>query len=599
MKKLIIALIILSSTFFFAGEMYSQVFVKITDPNNPIVSEPSTPDNYRGASWVDYDNDGLLDLYVNGNVMFRNIGGGNFFKTTIFAAQRRSLSNSWADYDNDGDIDCFIVATGDSNSRLWRNDGNHIFTKITAGTIGDSNYNTGWGCTWGDYNNDGHIDLFIAAASPFGVVNHPNRFYHNNGDGTFTNIDTSVMTSVIGPFTVPSWTDYDKDGDMDMFIGTGPGGSTARDYLYRNMKTETGTASFLRLDTGIMATSLVDGQNYNFIDYDNDGDVDVFLTNYAAAVPNNLYRNEGSGYYVKMTQAQVGPIVSDLGSCLANTWGDFDNDGDIECLVTRQNGRSYYYNNNGDGTFSRVDTSAISVLAANNFGATIGDYDKDGDLDVYQAGPNQTKGLFRNDITNGNKWINIKCEGSAGATGSNRSAIGTEIRVKAMINGNAVWQYREISSQNSFNCMNMLNVHFGVGNAPVIDSVIVKWPRGLTQVFTNIAVNTFYNLLEGQTPVVGIVPISNTLPEKFTLSQNFPNPFNPVTVIQFSIPEASKVRLQVFDAAGRQVETLVNGELNAGSYRAEWNAVKLSSGVYFYTITAGNFSETKKMILIK
>jgi hypothetical protein len=598
MKKVFIILTALFFTGMLGQMVHAQVFVKITDPANPIVSEGATPDNYRGASWVDYDNDGWLDLFVNGNVMFRNLGGGNFFKTTIFATQRRTLANSWADYDNDGDIDCFLTATSDSNSRLWRNEGGGIFTKIMTGTIGDSNYNTGWGCTWGDYNNDGYVDLFIAAASPFGVVNHPNRFYYNNGDGTFTNIDTSIMTSLNAPFTVPSWTDYDKDGDMDMFIGTGPGGSTARDYLYRNMKTETGTAGFIRLDTGIMATSLVDGQNYNFIDYDNDKDVDVFLTNYAGSVPNNLYRNEGSGYYVKMTQAQVGSIVSDPGLSLANTWGDFDNDGDLECIVTRQNNTCMYYNNNGDGTFTRRDSLVISTQL-NNFGATIGDYDKDGDLDVYLAGPTSTKALLRNDLNSGNKWINIKLEGSAGATGSNRSAIGAEVRVKCMINGNPVWQYREVSAQNSFNCMNMLNVHFGLGNTSVIDSMVVKWPRGLTQVFTNVAVNNFYNLTEGQTPVVGITQINSKVPESFLLGQNYPNPFNPATSIEFSLPQASEVVLKVFDVSGKEIQTLVNGRLNTGNYKAVWNAAAFPSGAYFYTLSANGISISKKMMLVK
>lgn len=609
MKNLVLLFCALQFAPFF--NIYSQVFTKITDMSNPIVAEVPAG-NYIGTSWVDVDNDERLDLYFSRKDIFRNLGSGNFVKVEgSMPLQGGVLGNSWADIDNDGDIDCFVVSTfqGMPTSHLFLNDGTGMMQRVTTGVIGDSAANTGWGCAWGDFNNDGLADLVIAAAFGFGNVNHTNRLFINNGIGTFTRIDSTAVTSVTAPFTIPVWSDYDMDGDIDLFIGSGPAsGIPARDFIFRNFRNEYSQPFYLqRIDTGIIGTDLVDGQNWNWIDYDNDGDLDAFLTNYSTNVLNRLYRCEGPHYYVKMTAAQVGTIVSDPGSYLANLWTDFDNDGDLDCFLTRDSQTPLYYTNNGNGTFTRKDSLAFSFTGGSTYGATAGDYDNDGDVDLFVLGNVNTKGLYRNDIPATNKWINIKCTGSAPAGNfSNRSAIGTIIRLKANINGNPVWQIREISAQNSFNSMNMLNVHFGLGNASVIDSIIIKWPRGLVQTYTNIAVNKFYKAIEGQglnEVVIGIKSISSEVPGKFSLKQNYPNPFNPSTKIKFNIPllngQAVLTELAVYDLLGRETAVLVNEQLQSGSYEVDFNAAAYSSGVYFYTLRAGTYSETRKMLLIK
>lgn len=191
-----------------------QNFVKMTDTTNPIVTDVFLG-TYFGSSWIDIDNDNLLDLYVNSKAIYKNLGNGNFTKLeSILGVQRPTLSNTWADYNNDGYIDGFLTSTGAPNSFLYKNNGNGTFTKITAGDIGDSAYNTGWGCAWGDYDNDGYTDLVIVAAYSFGSVFHPNRLYHNSGDGNFTRVDMPSLTDTLAPFTIPTWTDYDLDGDI-------------------------------------------------------------------------------------------------------------------------------------------------------------------------------------------------------------------------------------------------------------------------------------------------------------------------------------------------------------------------------------------------
>lgn len=581
-----------------------QNFVKITDQSNPVVND-TLAGAYIGSSWVDIDNDKWLDLFVNRKVIYKNLGNGNFVKlVSAMANQNTNLSNTWSDYNNDGLTDCFVTSTGGPFSYLYKNEGNGIMSKVLLGDIGDTANNTGWGCAWADYNNDGHTDLIIAAANGFGTVFHPNRFLKNNGDGSFTRLEIHGLTDTLAPFTVPAWSDYDQDGDMDLFIGSGPGGSTSTDFLYKNMLTETGSADLVRLMTAPMATDQLDGQVWNWIDYDNDGDLDGFITNYANNVPNNLYRNN-NGVYERMIAAQVGSIVSDIGLYLANVWGDFDNDGDLDCFVTRDGGQqSRYYSNNGNGTFTRIDTLQVVSISGGNYGATAGDYDNNGTLDLYVAGSTSSKGLFRNDLVNGYKWINIKCIGSGpGNNYSNKSAIGTRVKAKATINGTEVWQMREVSSQNSFNSMNMLNVHMGFGDAASIDSLVIIWPRGLKEVYTNVGLNQFYNATEGQGIVSGIEQESQAIPEGFLLEQNFPNPFNPITTIKFTIPSReisnSLYTLKIFDILGKEIATLFSSKLNPGSYSYTFEGNNLSSGVYFYSLHSENYSQTRKMLLTK
>jgi hypothetical protein len=592
----------------FSGNSYSQIFTKITDQNNPVVTD-TWSGQYVGASWIDFDNDGLLDLYICGKPIYRNTGDGNFQKiTTALSSEGGVLGNSWADYDNDGDIDCFLVASSSNSlSYLFRNNGNNTFTKITSGLIGQAPNNSGFGCSWADYNNDGYVDLIIAAANNYGVVNHPSRFYENNGNDTFTRIDTTLFTTQLAPYTIPSWSDYDLDGDIDLFIGSGPAnGNLARDYLFKNLLEETGIPYLERIDTSIIGTDLVDGQVWNWIDYDNDGDMDAYLTNYKSAEPNNLYRNEGNEYFIKTIAQQVGTIVSDLGQALTNVWGDFDNDGDLDCIVTNDNSATRYYRNNNNGTFTKITNLEIITGSGPNYGITSGDYNSDGFLDLYICGTNATKGLYRNDSQNGNSWINIKLTGIGGSTGSNYSAIGTKIKAKAIINGSPVWQMREVSSQNSFNSMNMLNVHFGFGDAVIIDSLVIIWTKGIKDVYTNVDVNKFYEAVEGSeiSIVSSIIENINNNPSKFNLHQNYPNPFNPSTKLSFSIGKAGNVNLVIYNELGQKIRTLINDDLSGGLHEILWNGknesgLSVPSGIYYARIIHNGLSKSIKMMLIK
>jgi hypothetical protein len=456
---------------------FGQTFIKITDPSNPIVNSAG-PSGYSGSSWVDFDNDNDLDLFINNSKLYRNDGNETFVELTTDLGNGQNLvtgnGNSWGDYDNDGDLDCFISS---ANSFLYRNDGNGTFTKITGGDIGDGLANRGWSCAWADFNNDGYLDLAITHPAGFvpGGPAIPNHLFANDGppDYSFTKIDTGAIVTGLAPYTVGTWSDFDQDGDMDYFIGAGPAnGTTAPDYLYHNLLKETGNAKFERIMNGVIATDLQDGQVWNWIDYDNDGDLDAYLTNWGGSLgglANRLYRND-AGTYVRV---ETGSIVTDVGISLSSVWGDFDNDGDLDCYVTNDGSQlDRYYQNNANGNFTRIDNLPISEPFARR-GATAGDYDNDGDLDLLALGP-AAASLYRNDTQNGNNWVKFKCEG----TTANRSAIGTRVRVKTVINGQPVWQFREVSAQNTFNGHNSLEIHFGAGDATTIDTLIFHWPSG-------------------------------------------------------------------------------------------------------------------------
>ncbi len=594
----------------------SQTFVKITDSTNPITTSEASTNGYVGASWIDFNNDGRLDLFANRLYLYRNDGSGAFTKIAsgIGANQTQTIGsgNSWADYDNDGDLDCFYSG---GTSRLYRNNGDGTFTPITTGEIGDSLATRGWACAWADYDHDGNVDLIIT--HPAGFVGQmpptPNHLFHNDGppNYTFTRVTAGEFVTALAPYTVATWSDYDNDGDIDLFIGSGPAnGNFAPDYLYRNMLKETGAANFERITTAPIATDLVDGQVWNWIDYDNDGDLDAFLTNYGASqttngLANNLYRND-NGIFTRMTGAQVGSIVTTVDASLASVWGDFDNDGDLDVLVTQEQGRSRrYYRNNGDGTFTSAGTGDFVAGTNRHASATAGDYDNDGDLDIYVTGASATKALFRNDLTNGNSWINILCIGTA----SNRSAIGAKVRAKATIDGKAIWQLREISSQNTFNGQSMLNAHFGFGNATLIDSLKIEWPSGNVEVASNVPVNRFIIVTEGSGIPTGVKENSSPLPADFALSQSYPNPlqtsaFNSATTITYTLPKSTQVVLSVYNVLGQRLVTLVNRAQEAGSHTATWDGKDakgeiLPSGIYLYKIETDSFTQTKKLILAK
>lgn len=570
-----------------------QIFTKNEDETDDLVAAGNAPENaYSGCAWIDYDNDGNLDLFWVRSGLYHNNGAGKFeLITNSHMRTDAGFGTTWADFNNDGFIDGLVTGGNSRGSSLHMNNGDGTFSKITTTVLNDSLALRGWGAAFGDFDNNAFVDFIIAAPFGFAGVTDGNKLLVNNADGTFYRLDTSIICQGTAPYTIPTWSDYDNDGDMDCFIGSGPAnGTVAKDYLFKNQLKETGIPNyFTKITTAPIGTDLLDGQIWNWIDYDNDGDLDAYVTNYVGTsggigMPNNLYRND-DGLFVKMTAAEVGPIVSDNGASLASVWEDFDNDGDLDCFVTNDGVATCKYYENNNGVFTDINSEPVTDITAAFYGAAAGDYDKDGDVDLFVVGTAGGKALYNNNSsTNGNNWMQIKLTGigSLILNGSNRSAIGAIVRVKAIIDGNVVWQMREISAQNSFNSMSSLDAEFGLGDASIIDSIIISWPSGIVDSCAALPVNQFYTITEGNCPEA----VKINQPE-IVVAQNLiilPNPAQDIIQVDLNVIHASNGVIRVTDTAGKIVLEQHTGNLTSGQQSLFVKVNLLPQGIYTCSI---------------
>ena len=609
----------------FAPDADAFTFSKVTDPANPIVADGGhAASRYYGCAWVDFDGDGDLDLFLDLDTLYENQGSGNFVRREDtglgdgqIASAGFSMSGvSWGDYDNDGDPDAFIAGEA---SYLYRNDGLSGFTRITSGAIGGGTDNRGWTCAWGDYDNDGNLDLVII--HPAGFVppsNMPleNKLFHNDGppNYSFTEITTGPIVTGLDSYTVGTWSDHDDDGDLDLFIGSGPAnGTTQPDNVYRNLLTENGTADFERILDAPIGTDEQDGQVWNWIDYDNDGDLDAYVTNWGGSfsgLPNRLYRQDPGVTFTEVTGQE---ITDDARISLASIWEDFDNDGDLDCYVGNDAGQQDgLYENNGDGTFTKRTDTPITAEARARRSATAGDYDGDGDVDLLVNGPTLSRALYRNDDTSGNRWLDVSVFGAV----SNRTGIGAKVHLKATIGGSDVakvhlkatiggsdvWQRRDISGQNSFNGHSAQIAHFGLGDATVADSIVVEFPSGEISVETNVAANQRIVIGEGDLSSTPLDEIAR--PIRAALVLLGPSPFRASTQIRLDLPRTETAEVTVHDVQGRLIRTLLTGEVAAGSRSLEWNGKDelnrdVSSGVYSLRLRTSSSETSQSLVYVR
>lgn len=586
MKKFFIVFLFLF-TIIIPLQIFSQTtFTKIT--TGSIVSDGGES---WGCSWGDYDGDGKQDLVVvNRNVsldvhifIYHNEGSGVFTRVVSNALLNDSAkytTASFGDYDNDGKLDIFFSTFNNQNNMLYHNEGNGAFTKITTGIIvndGGASNNS----SWIDFNNDGKLDMC--------VTNYGQRrfLYQGDGQGGFTKITTGPFVNDISGSISSSWGDYNNDGLLDVYVANN--GTIIGNYFYKN----DGAGNFTKMTSLNITTDTTKSFSSSWGDYNNDGYQDLFVA--ADGSRNNaLFRNNKDGSFTNETSSV---IALDQYSVMGN-WADYDNDGFQDLFVSRwQNQNNLLYHNNGNGSFTKITTGNIVNDHGNSFGCAWADYDNDGDMDLVVANiNNENNFLYRNNAVseNSNKWINIKCVG----TTSNKSAVGAKVMVKANINGTSQWQLRELNAGTGYASQNDMRAHFGLGTAAIIDSIKILWLSGSVNSFTNVEVNRFVTVTENAA-IVGINGNDAILPSGFKLEQNYPNPFNPVTIIKFAVPFSSNTIIKIYNTSGKEIHRLLNKKMGKGSHEIEWNAVDLSSGIYYYTLTAENYSDTKKMVLIK
>ncbi len=335
-----------------------------------------------------------LQLMTFSRVVHLLIGAGDYQRPDRFSdrsgllGSRADASNGacWGDFDNDGDPDLFIAngkrspsSTANDRNQLFLNGGNGTFTEVTSGPVVNDDGNS-TGCTCGDYDNDGDLDLYVTNVGP-------NFLYANNGNATFTRITQGDIVTDNLASMAAAWGDFDRDGDLDLFVANG---LDQGNLLYVN----NGNGSFSKADPGSSVVSEKSrATGCHWVDYDGDGDPDLFVTN-TGRQRNFLYRNLGNGTFAKVT---TGALVSDDYSSSGASWGDYDHDGDLDVFVADSSSQSgNLYTNSGNGTFSKSSrgdlTTNLSSLASG-----WGDIENDGDGDI--AGPGNA--MFLNSISGG------------------------------------------------------------------------------------------------------------------------------------------------------------------------------------------------------
>ncbi len=510
-----------------------------------------TTDPMAGAAWGDYDGDGDHDLYVAtasvlmftqvSSFLFRNEGDGSFYymadengaaykvtapfvgrKPPVVVLGDATRSVLWGDYDGDGDLDIFAANSGNRNKKprwkdpnlFYQNNGDGTFSEISA-DAGLADDRSSMGAAWGDYDNDGDLDLAIAnharieqdEEGEMHWSNETSALYRNNGDGTFTDV-APLLGILQDPITPkeewdiskvrcgspwqPFWFDFDGDGNQDLFFTCETG--TGTNLLFRN--NGDGTFADVTQDAGLWLST---GHGIDAGDYDDDGDPDLIVTD---AGTNHLWRNDGNGSFTEVTSTAGVEGRGGVG------WGaaffDFDNDGDLDIGVAAGDWTTYgdfeerktynvnlLYENQGDGTFRDVsEISGLALVPARgiwmpsiNRGMALADYDDDGDLDVYFTSSDDWNYLHCNDIANdlGNNWLKIKLQG----TSSNGYGIGATVKITA---GDLV-RMEQLYGGGSFLSQDALELHFGLGERSVVDNIEIRWPSGIVQVVTNVEPN--------------------------------------------------------------------------------------------------------------
>ena len=499
--------------------------------------------NGSGGAWIDYDLDGDWDLYLVNcqgeennitNAFYENIGNGKFIKAINTGSEDigEGMSVSVADYDNDGYPDLFITNYG--NFKLFRNNGNKTFTDVSSIAFPDG-IKDWWygGSTWGDYDLDGNLDLYIAGyvdfsrrpkytnlRFPMDFGGLPNTIYRNNGDGTFEDLTSKldVLSDASRKSMQVIFHDFNEDGFPDIFVAN----DTDANGFYLNR----GDGTF-KVFSGPSGLSTTDGSMGIAIgDINNDGLSDIVYTNYAAEVNaiayliDNKSSNDGKLKNAVFTQNFDSPMIHKL-SWPKISWGpglfDLDNDGDLDLFfanghlnsVSGDNRQSnLLFKNNGSGLFQDISHSSGILKTGQRIhrSAMFADYNNDGKVDMFITvngqqiedgkgntilDPNQGRGvLLQNQSETNNNWIKIRLEGIK----SNRDAYGSAVSIIS----NKIKQKQFLISGEGYFSSHAKELYFGIGKSNIIENIEIKWPNGLIQEFKDISPNQTIHFTEGE-----------------------------------------------------------------------------------------------------
>jgi enediyne biosynthesis protein E4 len=504
-----------------------------------------------GVALIDFDNDGDLDIYFVNSLtvdlvkskgktkseLYRNDGDGKFTEIGVKAGLSDigwGMGAAVGDYNNDGFDDIYVTCLGPDH--LLKNNGNGTFTDVTAKAgVSDPRWTTG--ASFVDYDNDGYLDLFVSNYVDFDINNLPefgqgrtcqyksipvqcgprglkgagDTLYHNNGNGTFT--DVSKKAGVADPdgfygLGVIS-SDFDQDGLIDIFVAN----DSTPNFHYRNNGDGTFKEIGFTAGTAVNENGSEQGSmGVTVGDYDHDGMLDLFVTNFADEY-NTLYHNDGRNSFTDLSYAAKVAAMSLPYVGWGTKFFDYDNDGWVDLFVA--NGHVYpqlpgyrqpkfLHRNNGDGTFTEVSAQFGTILTENRAsrGVAFGDLDNDGDVDLVIGDLDGPPQLLRNDGGNANTSVLIKTIGVK----SNRDGIGARVKIVA----GDLSQIDEVRSGDSYLSQSDLRLHFGLGKRTKVDLIEVHWPSGTVDKVTGLGVNRILTIKEGQGKVEEKEFITNT-----------------------------------------------------------------------------------------
>ena len=483
-----------------------------------------------GAAFLDYDQDGFIDLYVCSgtwlkgvtsgdkpavipeNHLYRNLGNGTFENVT----KKAGVGGPWysmgvtvGDYNNDGYPDLYVSNYG--KNVLYKNNGNGTFTDVTsrAGIGGkETDFNTG--AVWFDYDNDGFLDLYVGKylnfdpnykyfyapdgfPGPLAYDAQPDVLYHNNGDGTFEDVTKKMgITDIDGRAMGVGAADYDDDGFVDIYVAN----DHSMNYLWHNNAgksfTDVGTPSGTAFgQSGESAVSM----SVDFADYTGSGRMGMFISDDKYC---RLYENMGNGIFTD--KSYPSGIAMPAGQFVgwSSSFIDYNNDGLVDIYKTNGALKHLYgqedqiFENIGDGKFKDVSTEMGKYFMQKlvGRGACFGDYDNDGDIDGYIVNLNDRGSFLRNNKGNQNNWIELNLIG----TTSNRDGIGARVKVTA----DGKVQTAQKKSTTGYLSQNDPRMHFGLAKNEIIDRIEIKWPSGKLQVLENVKVNQILPVKEPQ-----------------------------------------------------------------------------------------------------
>lgn len=555
--------------------------------------------HHISSGWFDMDNDRDMDVVITNtsgigytdhpNLFYRNESNGFFSRisNTEFANQSLTvgLPGPFGDIDNDGDQDLLVPDLMGTDCYIYRNDGDGEFTLSTNLT-----YLYGSTPVLFDLNNDTYLDLIQ-------FNENDSRVYLNDGYGHFSDFESLDIQGKDpnAVFHNISMGDADNDGDFDLYIGCtnllGGGSFKANNEFFLN----SGSGGFERQpDSSLIVQDRAMTTSINWIDYDNDMDMDLYVLNTfdresVGSVSGALFENKGGMVFEKKV---IEPEEYRDANRISSVWGDLDNDADLDLYITIEKNSflghpsSIKHNlllmNNNDGTFSEVNTGTLATESSHT--ATLEDVDNDGDLDVllvrFSWADNGNNTLCINE-ENGNSWIMLTLEGSS----SNMSAIGTRVTAKATIYGNSVTQTREITPMSGHFTYPSNRVHFGLGDADQADTIIIRWPSGNIDTYSDVHANDLYYYTEKDG--TGTEIASTYLPsESFSI---YPNPANNLLTIKTFLEDPYEIAIS--DLNGNKISVD-----KVGGSGHQLDLSPFPKGVYFITIRSKDFVITRKFI---